>query len=380
MPKLTAIAVSQQTDGTLEIVASAPAEGAGRAMWHSWQVKNGPEFHPWEPFGIPGNGQPGRPVMCARVTDGYLEVFTVTLGDGEVCHRRQTGSDPVTWSDWEILGLAVDRAPFEGPVAVTTQNDASLIVTAISDGSVYQDVLALDTAADWSLWSALGQPAGWTVKGVAAQTARGGFTEVVALFEQSVDGVEEDNLLLRHCWRYPGSADGWSAWQSIGGEDQPFVPAGVPVLAQNFAGFVVAFSRSADGAIWYTAQQGESPLSWGAWQKLVQPGYDFADLAVGMDASDGTLLLAATTATGNHLWYSKQRTANDDDWSPLSPLATVPEASAVDEGALASPVLMANADRAPDLYVVAATTGNLVRLTAAAPGDLPTSAVSIPHP
>lgn len=114
MPKLTGIAVSQQNDGSLELVAASHARGRGPTMWHTWQVGPGDEWNLWEPFGEPGTGDPGPPAMVQHAADGHLEVFTVSSGDQAVWHRRQSGPEPAP------CGRPSRRIVLYAPIAVTS--------------------------------------------------------------------------------------------------------------------------------------------------------------------------------------------------------------------------------------------------------------------
>jgi hypothetical protein len=50
MPKLTGIALAQDVDNALQMVASSHAEGLGTTMWHTWQAGPGaPEWSLWQP-------------------------------------------------------------------------------------------------------------------------------------------------------------------------------------------------------------------------------------------------------------------------------------------------------------------------------------------
>ena len=66
--------------------------------------------------------------------------------------------------------------------------------------------------------------------------------------------------------------------------------------------------------------------------------------------------------------------------SGLSPLATVPEASAQDAGALAGPLLVPDSDGRMQLFVVVPATGKVYLFSADDPGQLPTYTQSFTHP
>ena len=123
MPKLTGIAVGLDVEDALQVVASSHADGPGATMWHAWQAGPGaPEWTLWQPFGEPGPGGPGAPTMYQLAATGQLGVLVVSSGDQAVWHRRQTGSEPDKWSDWESLGQP-DGDPVQGAVATATLED-----------------------------------------------------------------------------------------------------------------------------------------------------------------------------------------------------------------------------------------------------------------
>jgi hypothetical protein len=144
--------------------------------------------------------------------------------------------------------------------------------------------------------------------------------------------------------------------------DQDSVPVGTLLLTLNFAGDLIVITRTNDGAVWHTVRQDTDTISWAPWEMIVRPGYSFGDLTVAMD-QNGELLLVAPTATGNHLWYSKQQPGGGDTWSPLSPLVTVSDASAQDAGALTSPALVTGTAGRIFLFVVVPATGSAYGFT-----------------
>ena len=115
---------------------------------------------------------------------------------------------------------------------------------------------------------------------------------------------------------------------------------------------------------------------WNLWR----PGYSFGDLTAATDSASSRMLLVAPTSTGNHLWYAMQSGDDPGTWSPLSPLATVPEASGQDAGALAGALLVPDSSGRMQLFVVVPATGNAYLFSADDPGQLPTYTQSFTHP
>ena len=383
MPKLTGIAVSQQNDGSLELVAASHAQGPGPTIWHTWQVAPGDEWNPWEPFGEPGTGDPGPPAMVQHAADGHLEVFTVSSGDQAVWHRRQTGPEPDKWSDWESLGQP-DGDPVQGPVATTLLNNSQVMAVVIASGTLWQAVSTDSPDPQWSAWSPFGRPDGATVLAVAIATPSDGHAELVALVEWPDDGdttpTGNRGVLWHRRQNDPATADDWSWWEPLTQPGGHSVPVGTPVLSVHATGLLELFTRTSDGAVWRTGRQNRDPVSWGPWDMLVRPGYSFGDLTAATDSASSRMLLVAPTSTGNHLWYAMQSGDDPSTWSPLSPLATVPEASGQDAGALAGALLVPDSNGRMQLFVVVPTTGNAYLFSADNPGQLPTYTQSFTHP
>ncbi len=384
MPKLTAIAAAQQSDESLELIASSHATGSGPTMWHQWQAGPGAEWLGWHPFGDPGTGDPGRPTMLLHAPSEQLEVFVVDGGQA-VWHRRQTGLlQPDTglqtakWTDWESLGQP-DGNPVQGSVAATLLASNQSVAVVVAGGAVWQTVAVSDPEPGdrpngwdprWSDWSPLHRPVASgtiesTVLAVEIATPSSGGTEIVARVQWPDElgiGVTYDRSPLWHRYQDPSAPDGWSDWEALPGPDQDFAPVGAPLLTQNFAGNLIVITRTSDGAVWNTTRQHADTSSWAPWQMIVRPGYSFGDLTVAV-GHDGSLLLVAPTAAGNHLWYSKSQSAVADTWSPLSPLVTVPDASAQDPGALTCPTLVTETAGRVFLFVVVPATGNAYGFT-----------------
>ena len=390
MPKLTGLTAVTQTDGSLELIASSPAGAAGPTMWHQWQIAPGDEWIGWQPFGEPGSGDPGPLTTLNRGKDGQVELFVVG-GDRAVWHRRQTGSQqpdtgvqPGPWSDWESLGQP-DGNPVQGPLSTATSGFGQDMAVVVAGGAVWQSVVpapapgapSMGPDPRWSAWSPLYRPvaAGTIESTVLAAVIMTGSsdTALIALVEWPDDpdiGFTYDRSTLWHRRTVSSAPDDWSDWEPLPMPDQGSVPVGLPFLAQNFAGDPIVFTRTSDGALWQTIRQATDPLSWAPWELVVRPGYGFGDLTAIAD-EDGLLLVATPTATGNHLWYSKQQSGDGTAWSPLSPLVTVPDASAQDTGALTCPALVADHANRVWLFSLIPATGNVSAFTQFDLGELP---------
>lgn len=382
MPKLREIAVALDVEDALHVVASSHAEEPGATMWHAWQAGPGaPEWTLWQPFGEPGPGDPGPPVMYQDDVTGQLGVLVVSSSDQAVWHRRQTGQEPDKWSDWESLGQP-DGDPVQGPVAATTLDDGLVMAVVVAAGAVWQTTATEEPDEQWSAWSSLGRPDIATVLAVSIAMPSDGQCQLVALVEWPDHGDTRypgDSSVL---WHRRLQAGNWSDWEPLIQPPGHPVPVGTPlVTANNFRGYPELFTRTSDGAVWHAAvQQIEDPGAREPWAMLVRPGYSFGNPAVALDSAQGQMLLVVPTSTGNHLWYALQSAADSATWSPLSPLSVVPEAPAQDADALTCPVLLEDGTNRMQLYVVVPATGDIYVFSADEPGQLPTNPLPFTHP
>ncbi len=88
----------QDQDGRLEIFALASAG----ALWHDWQTTPGGAWSGWSSFGGSLLSASIDTPAVGQNTDGRLEVFA-TAPDGSIWHNWQTGPNGV-WSGWSSLG------------------------------------------------------------------------------------------------------------------------------------------------------------------------------------------------------------------------------------------------------------------------------------
>ena len=374
MPKLAGIALSQLSDSSLALVAASGAGETGPTMWLARQTGPEGEWTGWQEFGQPGYGAPSIPAIMPRALDGRLEVFVVTSGEGAVWHRWQADQDPDKWSDWETLGQPGGQ-PAPGPVALALLSDGRVMALAAAGGKTWQAISAPEPEAQWSAWSSLGQPGLAAVLAVTATTEIYGGVAVVALTESDAGATSVGDLWHR---RQIGTAtDSWSDWEPLG---QPGgQPAGIPLLTADIGGCLQLFTRTEGGRVWHKGQQdARDPDSWGPWQALIQPGYGFGDLTA--FAVGSQLLLVATSAAGNNLWYSMQSDSDSSTFCPLSPLAAVPTASPQLGGALADPALAVDFAGRTQLFVIVPATGDLYQFSSTMPDDLPTAGRIRPHP
>jgi hypothetical protein len=379
MPKLTGIALGQHADGSLELVAASVAHGSGPTMWHAQQRGPSGDWSGWQPFGKPGRGNPGTPSLGQHEQDGRIEVFVATGGDQAVWHRWTTGPGPDDWSDWESLGKPGGQGA-EGPVALTFLEDGRFMAVVTAGGKVWRAASpGPEPKAHWPAWSPLGRPRGATAMAVAALDSADSRTEVALLGQPAGSAISptgRGGKLWHRSQTGPGPDD-WSDWEPLG--EPGGHGAGIPVFGRDSSGGLHLFTPADVGAVWHKVQHHGSDPSWsGPWEPLAQPVLRFGETAVTAD-SRGRLFLVAIESASNRLWYAARDEHPPNTWSPLSPLAAVPEAPE-DLAALITPTLHLDNDGRTQLFVVIRATGKLYQLTAPAKGQLPTVGRTWPHP
>ena len=348
-------------------------------MWHARQEGPNGDWSGWQPFGKPGRGKPGTPSLMQHPLTGLLEVFVATGGDQAVWHRWQTGPGPDDWSDWESLGKPGGHGA-EGPVALTVLADGRFMAIVTAGEKVWRaNSPGPEPQAHWPAWSPLGRPGGATAMAVAAADNADARAQVALLGQTAGSSISPTGRggKLWHRSQTGPAPDDWSDWKPLGKPGGH--GAGIPVFRQDRGGGLRLFAPADVGAVWYKSERHHSDPSWsGPWKALGQPVLRFGEMAVTLD-SDGRSFLVATEFASNRLWYAAQDGHDPNTWSPLSPLAAVPEAP---EGlaALITPTLHLGHDGRTQLFVVIRATGKLYQLTAPAKGQLPTVGRTWPHP
>lgn len=158
------------------------------------------------------------------------------------------------------------------------------------------------TANGWSDWESLG---GDLQGGPAVARHAGGGLEV---FSVASDGT------LRHIWQ---TAQGWSGWDSLGGQLVGSVSVGM-----NYDKRLEVFAQTPDGALWHIWQE-RSYTQWSAWAPM---GIRFTgNPAVGMGSgrnpANGALCVFVV-GTDHTLQFAHQRSAaGSTDWSGFQRIA-----------------------------------------------------------
>jgi hypothetical protein len=213
---------------------------------------------------------------------------------------------------------------FDGLAAAAAQGSQDLVFTATGvDGSGPDAVWVIRMGAALTGWVNTGQP-GNGARACQPPAARDG-TGTVEIVVPGQDGA------VWHTREDPGSATGWSAWQSLGqpgGEPVVTVQVGArppdpsPSLIGNADGRLEIFVVRNDFTVWHVWQT-QTGGSWSGWEPLGLPGGQDGDGTVGPLVTavnaDGRLELFATTntyGTVQHCWQ-QQPGGNWSAWQSL---------------------------------------------------------------
>jgi hypothetical protein len=312
---MTDIALAANEDGRLELIAIAPQEGPGAALWHARQTAPNGDWSSLSPFGDPPDGLLDRGFDVAQNKDGRLEVAALG-GDYAVWHRWQTAPNG-DWSDWSSLGHPGGPLLEAGGPVLARNGDGRLeVFTTATDGAVWHRWHRVG-GGGWADWSSLGGPGGlppaYSQRPAVAQNGDGR----LELFAVARSGM------LWHRWQRVGGG-GWSDWSSLG-QPNDQLGVGMPVVGRNNDGRLEVFTTASDGAVWHRWQR-VGGGGWADWSSLGSADEDkFPDeLAVAANA-DGGLVLVAPWGPKRMppfewgLWLQQQTTPNGVwySWSPL---------------------------------------------------------------
>jgi len=246
-------AVARNTDGHLEIFASS---GDG-AIWHNWQCDGcAGGWSGW--FSLGGNFQIGPVVATTPGSNGEngtgaIEIFAAD-SNGTLWHNWQCGAT-CGWSGWHSLGGQV----FGEPVVGRNSNGQLEVFSDGQDG--LDHIWQCGALCGWSAWSSLGGPGGFA----AVTQNSDGRLEVFKTALQTPQGPGN----VWHAWQC-GATCGWSGWNNIGGQTDPF--GGIDV-GRNSDGRLEAFTLGQAGsAVVHAWQCGTCVGGWSAWSSLGTPG------------------------------------------------------------------------------------------------------------
>jgi hypothetical protein len=361
MVSVTGIALGQNADGRLELVATSADEEARDSVWHAYQTSPSGDWTGWHVFGRPGSAAPvTAPSLIQNAADGHLEVF-VTSGDGTVWHRWQTTPND-DWSEWTSLGRPNGQLATSTP-ALALLPDSRVTAFVIADGIVWQaSQRQPGTSSDWSAWSSLGQPGDGRAYSLSVELNADGRLEIFAveLSEQSFPRA------LWHRWQTTPGQNTWSDWSPLGTPIDQQEPGEQPVVGSSADGRLVLLTTDAEGAVWHRWQQTVSDSnSCAPWAALDRSANQFTEVTIGLDATGRLVLVAPSLDNG--LWHTAQTAPGARTWASWSSLGSLAPVS-VEDPTLANPTLRLNADGRMELFLRIWKTGDLYQLSATAPG------------
>jgi hypothetical protein len=377
MPRLENVALSKNTDGHLEVLATSTIDGSEATVWHAWENPDG-SWTGWHPLGHPGQGRPTTVSVMPHITDGRLEAFVATERDQSVWHRWQTQPGTNSWSRWELL------AELDGPIdagpLVMLLADERFMAVVVAGGNVWHASQLTAGGENWPAWSEFGRPNGAPVLTVGAAQNTLESPQLFALAQSSTAaqppiGWGGD---LWHRWQTGSGA--WSDWKPLG---HPGHTAGAPVVAVNGDDRLEVFTIDGlTGRMWHRHQQApDAPGAWSAWAPVADHGPGFRGAAAQLDSTGRLVIVAHTFASD--VWTTTETASGSGTYAPWTKLAEVPPAEQPPDkgGLLTSPALVFDGRDLMQFFVVSRETKGLYQVTAAAADHWqPATGTAWPHP
>jgi len=377
MPGLTNVALSRNSDGHLEVLATSTRVGSEATVWHAWEDGYS-NWTGWHPLGHPGQGQPVTLSVIPHVTDGRLEAFVATERDRSVWHRWQTQPGTNNWSRWEFL------AGLDGPIhpggLVMQDQDELFMAVVVAGGKAWHASQLQAGGEDWSAWSEFSKPNGAPVLAVGAAQSTIAKQQLFALAESSATAAPPIGLGGDLWHRWQTGPHSWSAWKPLG---HPGHTAGPPVVAVNGdLRFEVFTIDGLSGRMWHRTQQHAGvPGDFSDWAPVADGGHEFRQLAAELDSANRLVLVACTFRSD--VWTTTETAEGSGVYARWAKLAEVPpgDALATDAGLLTSPALMSDGRELMQFFVVSAITRGAYQVSAAAADHWPpATGTPWPHP
>lgn len=366
MPFTQGIALGQNQDGLLELMATVRADSSELpgGVWHVRQAREDPGWPPqWESLGVALDSGFGGPAPAiARNKDERLEVV-ITSADA-LLHSSQTEPNGDEWQH-HSLGRPAEQVLTPVSPALAKNQDGRIEAFVLASTGVlpFQETGQLwnirqDPAAPggWSSWLELGDPGFRIRHRPAVALNRDGRLDVF---------LQGDPGTVHHIRQDPTGLDGWSNWVELG---TPQVALrGQPVVAQNKDGRLEVFMLGTDGAVWHIFQDPAAPDGWSPrrWHSL--EGGPFSSVAAGAHA-DGRLVVFAvaqpsadaSTHAPNTIWQREQaQTGGWSAWRPFDRPAGPPTVT--------DPALALDANKQLQLWLRIDRSGHLYQLKQTAP-------------
>jgi hypothetical protein len=301
--------VGQNTDGRLEVFARSSGDGT---VYHDWQLWSAG----WYPL---TNFATSDAPIAASNSDGRLEVFA-TGTDGVIAHNWQP-----TFGTWYGLsGFAASGSP-----AVARNRDGRLEIFATSrvDGTI-SHIWQTAPNSGWGPW--------YSLSGMGGFQAVGNSDGRLEVFAVGRDGA------MYHSWQTSPNG-GWSPFSSLGG-----TIFGQISIANNSDGRLEVLVRSTGGSVWHIWQASPS-AGWAQWSPL---GGSIAGNPVVALNQDGTLEVFAL-GTDRTLQSIAQISAGGGwgGWFSLTQNQTNPT---IPGGLIGDPVLGLNTTGPLEAFIVGA--------------------------
>jgi hypothetical protein len=312
MPYVESIALGQNEDRHLELVAMSGDDQPPSGVWHAWQHL--PPDDRWTPFRQFGDGLPSGAVSnCALAVvttlehrpDRRLNVF-LARSNGTVWHRRQTAPNN-GWSAWRLLDPP-GVVGFPDSLAVAQNRHGCLEVFVMDEGgTVWHDQEVVHNG-DWLGWRPHGH-LGHPIGGLLLGSNDDGRLELFAPTESP-----QGDQAVWHRWQH--LEGGWSDWHSLERPSSHLQIDAVSTLSATVDGRLELFTVASDGAVWHRWQL-TAGGGWSAWSSLGAEAGGFVDIGVGTSFAGGGLVLAATTRDGSRVGVRQQLTpADSKHWTP----------------------------------------------------------------
>jgi hypothetical protein len=246
-------AIVRSSDGRLEVFG----RGSDNSIWTKYQAKpnSDDEWTMWAPL---GNVKFTSDPVAALSSEGFIHVFGKGI-DNSLMHKTQyTNNSMFQWTEWTSLGGSLTSQP---AVLLDAEGLMHIFVRGPDRALWHKHQIGGQEPRyiKWSEWQSLG--------GVLASAPRVPISlNTVNLLEVFVRASDKAYWHRSQIASLPTTerALDWDDWQSLGG-----VFSSGPSTVVNSEGFVEAFGRGADKAIWRKSQYlADGAVKWSKWVSL----------------------------------------------------------------------------------------------------------------
>jgi hypothetical protein len=293
---LGALSLGENADGHLEVFGRVGLMSVG-ALWHLWQTTPNDGWEAWSDL---GGGIGPQVLVVGHNTDGRLEVFAVSTY-GSLWHIWQDSSTATGWSSWADLGTPPTASLTQGIAVERNMVDGLEVFAAGSDGAVWHIWQESGSPTGWSDWQTLGLPGGTSLAVPTVGRNADTRLEVFAIGGNA----------LWHNWQETGG--NWFGWASLG------TPPGVaflntPRAGSNQDGHLEVFAFGTNDAVWHIWQDASSPNGWSSWDSLGGEPGGAVDVVQNADGRLEVFAESRLPAGPQQLWHRWQTSPNNG-WS-----------------------------------------------------------------